>query len=124
MIEHDPTALPLAKLLRLLDQAETALPDSANMTLPSRTLNLPLAFNERWTREAIQKYMRSVRGDAPYVPSNVNFIAANNGLDGAEAVKKSILDTTYLVLGLGDVYLGAPCAVPVDPRQRCVGWVG
>ena len=22
----------------------------------------------------------------------------------------------YMVLGLGDVYLGAPCAVPVDPR--------
>ena len=24
----------------------------------------------------------------------------------------------YMVLGLGDVYLGAPCAVPVDPRHR------
>lgn len=24
------------------------------------------------------------------------------------------------VLGLGDVYLGAPCAVPVDPRHRLV----
>ena len=23
-----------------------------------------------------------------------------------------------MVLGLGDVYLGAPCAVPVDPRHR------
>ena len=24
---------------------------------------------------------------------------------------------SYMVLGLGDVYLGAPCAVPVDPRH-------
>ena len=23
-----------------------------------------------------------------------------------------------MILGLGDVYLGAPCAVPVDPRHR------
>lgn len=23
-----------------------------------------------------------------------------------------------MVLGLGDVYLGAPCAVPIDPRHR------
>jgi len=23
-----------------------------------------------------------------------------------------------MVYGLGDVYLGAPCAVPLDPRQR------
>jgi urea carboxylase len=27
---------------------------------------------------------------------------------------------TYLVVGLGDVYLGAPVAVPVDPRHRLV----
>ena len=25
-----------------------------------------------------------------------------------------------MVMGLGDVYLGAPCAVPVDPRHRLV----
>ncbi|KAH3686586.1 hypothetical protein WICPIJ_002430 [Wickerhamomyces pijperi] len=27
----------------------------------------------------------------------------------------------YLVLGLGDVFLGAPCAVPLDPRHRLLG---
>ena len=27
---------------------------------------------------------------------------------------------TYLVVGLGDVYLGAPVAVPIDPRHRLV----
>ena len=27
---------------------------------------------------------------------------------------------SYMVMGLGDVYLGAPCAVPVDPRHRLV----
>ncbi|MCL5460095.1 carboxyltransferase domain-containing protein, partial [Loigolactobacillus coryniformis] len=26
----------------------------------------------------------------------------------------------YLVLGLGDVYLGAPVATPLDPRHRLV----
>ena len=25
-----------------------------------------------------------------------------------------------MVMGLGDVYLGAPCAVPMDPRHRLV----
>ena len=30
------------------------------------------------------------------------------------------LDTQYLVLGLGDVYLGAPCATAMDPRRRMV----
>jgi urea carboxylase len=35
-------------------------------------------------------------------------------------VRRIVLDATYLVLGLGDVYLGAPVATPVDPRQRLV----
>ena len=35
-------------------------------------------------------------------------------------MRTTIFDASYLVLGLGDVYLGAPCAVPVDPRQRLV----
>jgi allophanate hydrolase subunit 1 len=31
-------------------------------------------------------------------------------------VAKVVQQAAYMVLGLGDVYLGAPCAVPVDPR--------
>ena len=31
-----------------------------------------------------------------------------------------VFDASYLVLGLGDVYLGAPVATPVDPRHRLV----
>ena len=47
--------------------------------LPTRILHLPLAFNDKWTHEAISKYMRSSRRDAPYLPSNVDFVAKNNG---------------------------------------------
>jgi urea carboxylase len=43
-----------------------------------------------------------------------------NGLDSIEDVGKSIFATSYMVFGLGDVYLGASCAVPVDPRHRLV----
>lgn len=31
-----------------------------------------------------------------------------------------MFEASYLVLGLGDVYLGAPCAVPVNPMHRVV----
>ena len=31
-----------------------------------------------------------------------------------------MFDASYLVMGLGDVYLGAPVATPVDPRHRLV----
>jgi urea carboxylase len=69
---------------------------------------------------AIQKYLQSVRPDAPWCPSNIEFIRRINGLDSIEQVKEMVFSASYLVLGLGDVYLGAPVATPLDPRQRLV----
>jgi urea carboxylase len=85
--------------------------------LKSRILHLPMAFDDKWTQGAIDKYMKSVRSEAPYLPSNIDFIALNNGLPGGrDAVREVVFSASYMVMGLGDVYLGAPCAVPVDPR--------
>ncbi|KAK9819502.1 hypothetical protein WJX74_000026 [Apatococcus lobatus] len=121
MIEYDQRQLPLQKLIQVLTAAEGELSTAVDQVLDSRILHLPMAFNERWTHEAISKYMRSARGDAPYLSSNVDFVAANNGLTGgADAVRDIVMKASYMVLGLGDVYLGAPCAVPVDPRHRLV----
>ncbi|KAL3134817.1 hypothetical protein ABBQ32_007791 [Trebouxia sp. C0010 RCD-2024] len=121
MIEYDLRVLPLTSLLKTLLDAEQHLPKAGDVVLPVRVLHLPMAFNERWTHGAIQKYMRSVRSEGPYLPSNVDFLAANNGLTGgAEDVRRFLMSAAYMVLGLGDVYLGAPCAVPVDPRHRLV----
>jgi len=54
------------------------------------------------------------------VPSNIEFIQRMNGLDSVEEVRRIVFDASYLVMGLGDVYLGAPVATPLDPRHRLV----
>ncbi len=64
--------------------------------------------------------MGAVRDDAPWCPDNIEFIRRINGLPDADAVESLIFDASYLVLGLGDVYLGAPVATPIDPRHRLV----
>jgi urea carboxylase len=69
---------------------------------------------------AIARYQASVRPDAPWCPDNIEFIRRMNGLPDEEAVKDTLFGASYLVLGLGDVYMGAPVAVPVDPRHRLV----
>ncbi|KXZ51620.1 hypothetical protein GPECTOR_12g584 [Gonium pectorale] len=121
MVEYDIAAISPGKLLQVLQAAEARIPDVSRMVLPSRVVHLPCAFDERWTAEAIGKYMKSVRPSAPYLPDNIQYIAENNGLPGGkEEVRSTFFSTSYLVLGLGDVYLGAPCAVPMDPRQRLV----
>lgn len=64
--------------------------------------------------------MHGVRADAPWCPWNIEFIRRINGLDTVDDVRRTVFDASYLVLGLGDVYLGAPVATPLDPRHRLV----
>lgn len=86
----------------------------------SRHLRLPLAFDDTVTRAAVERYAATIRADAPWLPSNVDFLAQLNGVD--RDVLRDILEaSSFLVLGLGDVYLGSPCAVPLDPRCRLFG---
>ena len=119
-IHYDANLLSQSHLLDLLHQAEHDLPTIDDMVVQSRTVWLPLAWDDSQTRLAIEKYMQSVRADAPWCPSNLEFIRRINGLDSIEDVKKVVFDASYLVMGLGDVYLGAPVATPLDPRHRLV----
>jgi urea carboxylase len=91
-----------------------------DVEVPSRTVWLPLSWDDPSTRLAIEKYTSSVRPDAPWCPWNIEFIRRINGLDSWESVWKIAFEASYLVLGLGDVYLGAPVATPLDPRHRLV----
>ena len=86
----------------------------------SRIVHLPLSWDDPATQEAISRYTQSVRPNAPWCPSNIEFIRRINGLPDTQAVKDIVFDASYLVMGLGDVYLGAPVATPLDPRHRLV----
>ncbi|WP_127356637.1 urea carboxylase [Actinacidiphila soli] len=119
-VHVDPDILPTAKLLALAQEAEAQLPPTDALRVPSRTVHLPLSWDDPATREAIARYMAGVRDDAPWCPWNIEFIRRVNGLESVDDVYRTVFDAEYLVLGLGDVYLGAPVATPLDPRHRLV----
>ncbi|MFJ8138172.1 5-oxoprolinase/urea amidolyase family protein [Streptomyces sp. NPDC096013] len=119
-IQTDPTRLPQPQLLAAVRKIAAALPPTDQLIVPSRTVHLPLSWDDPATREAIARYMAGVRDDAPWCPWNIEFIRRVNGLDSVQDVYATVFDAEYLVLGLGDVYLGAPVATPLDPRHRLV----
>ncbi|WP_247217489.1 urea carboxylase [Synechococcus sp. C9] len=119
-VHYDNQRLPRSELLDILATAEAELPDVAQMTVPTRIVHLPLSWNDESIQLAITKYMQSVRPDAPWCPSNLEFIRRVNGLADVQQVYDIVFGASYLVLGLGDVYLGAPVATPLDPRHRLV----
>jgi urea carboxylase len=125
-VHFESLVLPVNRLIHILQQAEAELPSIDEMEVPTRIVHLPLSWDDAATQLAIEKYMQSVRKDAPWcdtssgTPSNIEFIRRINGLDSIDDVKKTVFDASYLTLGLGDVYLGAPVATPMDPRHRLV----
>lgn len=119
-VHYDDAIWPEDKLLDALEALAASLPDPHTVEIDSRIVHLPLSWNDPQAQLAMRKYQELVRPNAPWCPSNIEFIRRINGLATIEDVQKIIFEASYLVMGLGDVYLGAPVATPLDPRHRLV----
>ena len=116
-VRYDSLVIGQQQLMTLLLELEAGLGDVSALKVPSRIVWLPMAFEDSATLGAVERYKETVRASA-WLPNNVDFIQRINGLASREAVRDTLFAASYLILGLGDVYLGAPCAVPIDPRHR------
>ena len=119
-VKFNPRVTDLEAILDVVGAIEETLPPTNLLEVPSREIHLPLSWDDPSIRESIDRYITGVRDDAPWCPSNIEFIRRINGLDTVDDVRHTVFDATYVVLGLGDVYLGAPLATPLDPRHRLV----
>lgn len=119
-IQFDTEQSSCAEVIDQLAGIDDALPPCDELVVPSRSVRLPLSWDDPGTHEAIRRYEYGVRSDAPWCPSNIEFIRRINGLDDIAGVHDIVFGAQYLVLGLGDIYLGAPVATPLDPRHRLV----
>ncbi len=120
LVQVDGRHLTTTAALAAVREACADLGDLTDEAFPSRVVHLPLSWDDPATREAIDRYVHGVRADAPWCPWNIEFIRRINGLASVDDVRRTVFDASYLVLGLGDVYLGAPLATPLDPRHRLV----
>ena len=119
-VHFDPAIISRNVLWCRIRQGIESLPALDEIEVPARIVHLPLSWDDPSTQEAIRRYMQSVRPDAPWCPSNLEFIRRINGLEAIDEVYQKFFSASYLVMGLGDVYLGAPVATPLDPRHRMV----
>lgn len=119
-IHLDAARMTVKEAAARIMELDLQLPELETIEVPSRIVKLPLSWDDPATQLAIERYQQNVRPDAPWCPSNLEFIRRMNGLGSLEEVAEIVFNASYLVMGLGDVYLGAPVAVPLDPRHRLV----
>ncbi|MBX0104091.1 carboxyltransferase domain-containing protein, partial [Salmonella enterica] len=98
-VRYDSLAISQQELVALLLELESHIGDVSQMKVPSRIVHLPMAFEDSATLDAVSRYKDTVRATAPWLPNNVDFIQRINGLASREAVKATIFDASYLILG-------------------------
>jgi urea carboxylase len=73
------------------------VPDSIDeMTFPGRKLTFPIVLDDQWSREALKRYMSSIRDKAVYLPSNVDYLARNNGFENAKEVLDKLVASDWV----------------------------
>lgn len=119
-VEYQPETISQPELVSTLAKIESSFSIKSDWEIESRIVHMPMAFEDSQTLKAVERYSETIRSDAPWLPNNVDFIADLNKVPRSE-VRDLLFTASFMVMGLGDVYLGAPCAVPLDPRHRLLG---
>ena len=82
LVQVDPDrSSPSRRSPTCCSRATTSCPPTDALAIDARTVHLPLSWEDPATLEAIRRYMDVVRDDAPWCPSNLEFIRRINGLD-------------------------------------------
>lgn len=119
-IHIDSTKMSIKELAKKISELNDKIGDVKDFKVKSRKIKLPLSWDDPAAKLAVDRYYQNVRPNAPWCPDNKEFIRRINGLDSIEDVKNIVFTTRYMVMGLGDVYLGAPVCIPLDQRNRLV----
>jgi urea carboxylase len=119
LVGHDPAVLPRDELIRRLDDIHDAVPDQSQLTIPSRRITLPIAFDDSQSREAVERYLRITRADAPNAQggNNIDYIVRYNGLPDREALYAEVLATEWWNAFTG-FFPGLPFMFPLDTRHE------
>ena len=120
LVHYDRDVLALATLMAALERIEAAVADVSHVRVPSRIVHLPLSWDDEQARLAMTRYQELVRPDAPWCPSNIEFIRRINGLDDIEAVKADHLRRPLSGSGSGRCLSGG--AGGDAARSRATGW--
>jgi Allophanate hydrolase subunit 1 len=119
LVCFDPSTISAAALVERLNEVHSSVPGQADLVIPSRKVTLPIAFDDSTSRDAVQRYITTIRQDAPNTAggNNIDYTVAYNGLPDREALYEAILGTDWWNAFTG-FFPGLPFMFPLDPRHE------
>lgn len=121
LVTFDPTRVSEPAVVEHLRALYDALESEEEMTIPSRLVHLPVAFDDSQSRAAVERYINTVRKDAPNAEggNNIDYVVRYNGLSSREELYEAVLATEHWTAFIG-FFPGLPFMFPLDPRYAVV----
>jgi allophanate hydrolase subunit 1 len=118
LVTYDPEAISPSGLVEHLQAVHDELESERGITIPSRLVHMPIAFDDAETRAAVERYRHSIRSDAPNAEggTNIDYIVRYNGFRDREELYSAVLASEQWSAFMG-FFPGLPFMFPLDPRQ-------
>ncbi|WP_377645378.1 allophanate hydrolase subunit 1 [Oryzobacter terrae] len=119
LVIFDPSVLERDDLLEDLVRLDSIATSLNSLVLPSRRFELPIAFDDELTREAVNRYRITTRMDAPNVleRSNTDYIVQYNGFRDREEFFGTFTQPEWWCASIG-FFPGLPSLFSLDPRTQ------
>jgi urea carboxylase len=114
---YDPRETSAHDFVEAIARVQAGLPEERDIEIPSRVIQLPIAFDDSQSRAAVERYIHTIRPDAPNCEggNNVDYIVRYNGYSDREALFDAVLATEHWTGFIG-FFPGLPFMFPLDPR--------
>jgi urea carboxylase len=113
LIHYNPGVIVLQGLIQLCDYYLQQLESLEKLELPSRLIEIPVAYNDRWTRACFEQYCRTIKP----IEENPELIARLNGFCSIEELIAYHIAPEWWVGAVGFM-AGLPTLMPLDPNFR------
>lgn len=119
LITFDPARTTRDALVHGLEEVHQRLPTISSLVIPGRRITLPIAFDDSASREAVERYVATIRHDAPYTRNgtNIDYIVESSGLSSPEDLYARVTEVSWWVAFTG-FFPGLPFLFPLDPHQE------
>ncbi|EDK38800.2 hypothetical protein PGUG_02898 [Meyerozyma guilliermondii ATCC 6260] len=114
---YEPTIISQTRLVEILSHMESGIPPTDSLKIESTLYRLPICFDHSAIAHCMERYMRSQRSQAPYLPDNTAYLMKANCIDSLEQFKANVVGQTQVVTAVSFLCANT-LSVNLDPRTR------
>ena len=114
---YEPTIISQSCLVEILSHMEGDIPPTDSLKIESTLYRLPICFDHSAIAHCMERYMRSQRSQAPYLPDNTAYLMKANCIDLLEQFKANVVGQTQVVTAVSFLCANT-LSVNLDPRTR------